>query len=215
MRIILSGMRKPGIQRIIDLHRLVLRFRAVERIVYIPGEAAIPENDVDHSFTLAMAAWYLAPYFPELRTDRLVYLALAHDLVEVHSGDTSVFDTALIATKQEREQNARKQLELEWPDFPALHQYLDEYANRTTPEAVFVYALDKIMPIIINYLGEGRGWHVHKITLDKLHTIKKDKVAAHPAIADYYDQLYQLLLEQPHLFHQPKNPHPTAKPPKQ
>jgi putative hydrolases of HD superfamily len=197
---------KPKLERIIELHKLVLRFRAIERIVYIPGPGEVPENDVDHTYTLALIAWYLAPYFPELKPDKIVYLALAHDLVEVHSGDTSVFDKQLLESKIDREAEARQQLRKEWPDFPALHEYLEEYAQRSSPEAKFVYALDKIMPIIINYLGDGAGWKKHKITLAQLHDVKKDKVTHHPAVADYYRQLYELLSDKPHLFHQPGRP---------
>ncbi len=197
---------KPSIQRLIDLHQLVLQFRAVERILYIPGEGEVPENDVDHSFTLAMTAWYLAPYFPELQTDKVVFLALAHDVVEVYSGDTNVFDAELTASKVGREAKARQRLRKEWPDFPALHAYLQEYADRSSPEAEFVYALDKIMPIIINYIGDGYGWKKHKVSLKQVHEVKKDKVAHHPAVADYYQQLYDLLAKRPELFNQPAKP---------
>src|SRR5258705_238030 len=40
---------------------------------------------------------------------------------------------------------------------------------RQTPEAKFVYALDKILPIMLNYIAEGYSWHKYKITLAELH----------------------------------------------
>ncbi len=57
------------------------------------------------------------------------------------------------------------------------------------------------MPIMINYISDGYGWHKHKITIEELHEVKKDRVKEHPAIADYYQQLYDLLLDRPEYFH--------------
>ena len=79
---------------------------------------------------------------------------------------------------------------------------MHEYEERATNEAKFVYTLDKVMPVVLNYLQKGRGWHKHKITLGQLHDTKKEKVQTDPRIHEYYKQLYTLLLEQPDLFHE-------------
>jgi hypothetical protein len=68
------------------------------------------------------------------------------------------------------------------------------------PEPLFVYALDKIIPIILNVLNDGYTWKLEKITLEQLHGNKADKASVSPEIRPYYDQLYELMRENLHWF---------------
>ncbi|HJQ08325.1 MAG TPA: HD domain-containing protein [Candidatus Saccharimonadales bacterium] len=194
---------RPDIHRLIDLHKLTLAFQSIERAVcYVEKNTDRPENDAEHSYTLAMTAWFLASSFPELDRDKLIRYALAHDLIEVYSGDTSVFaDAATLASKDKREEAGLNRLVKEWPDFLELTDAMRAYKQKSDDEAKFVYALDKIMPVILNYIYEGYSWQKHHITFDQLHNTKKDKFHAAPKVGDYYQQLYKLLLKNPHFFH--------------
>lgn len=194
-------MAKPDIHRLLDLQRFMLQFQNVRRVVYLPGKTDEQENDIEHSYTLAMSAWFLATHFPQLDRDKLIRYALVHDLVEVHAGDTYIFaqDDSLI-TKQEREHAALQQIKQDWPDFAELATEIEAYEKRSDPESRFVYALDKIMPILVNYIGKGHGWHKHDVSLELLHHNKQNKVALSPEVQDYYDALMALLKENPSLF---------------
>jgi len=120
-------------------------------MVRIPNQLDQKENDVEHSYALAMAGWFLAPYFPHLDESKIIRYALAHDLVEIHAGDTFAYgEQQHIDTKKAREQAAAEQLSREWPDFPDLHEAIRDYEERADAEAKFVYALDKIMPALMN-----------------------------------------------------------------
>ncbi|HUC89762.1 MAG TPA: HD domain-containing protein [Patescibacteria group bacterium] len=194
-------MSKPDIHRLLDLQLFMLQFRDIERVVYMPHKTEQRENDVEHSYSLAMMAWFLAQYFPNLNKDRLIRYAMVHDLVEVHAGDTYVFaQDESISTKAERERAALEQIKKDWPDFPELTQEIETYEAKKDEESKFIYALDKIMPIMLNYLGKGHGWHKHQVTIEVLHQNKKDKVSVSPAINDYYNQLYALLRQNPGFF---------------
>ena len=161
-------MPKPNAQRLIDLQRLMAQLAAVKRHVRFSAPMDRFENDVEHTYTLAMAAWFLSSSFPELNRDTLIRLALAHDVLEVHAGDTFVYATDdSRATKQKREAAAVKQLEHEWPDFPELLAAIHEYERRETAEAKFVYALDKVMVITLNILNGGRTWHEYGVTFEQ------------------------------------------------
>jgi putative hydrolase of HD superfamily len=193
-------MAKPDIHRLFDFQDLLLKFQAVERITHVPPTFR-PENDTEHSYNLAMMAWFLAGHFPELDRDRLIRMALIHDLVEAHAGDTYIYaDQATLDTKAGREAEALRQLEKDWPDFPELTGLIHEYENRGSPEAKFIYALDKIMPIMLIYAGKGHTWQREGITRERLHAAKKDKVAQSPAIENYYNQLHGLLIQNEHYF---------------
>ena len=193
-------MEKPNIQRLIDFHRLLLDFQAIERVVHIPGSFR-QENDVEHSYNLALSAWFLSEYFPGLDRDKVIRFALMHDLVEVHAGDTYIYaDAATLATKKQREHEALQRLEKDWPDFPDMAHTIKDYETRESPEAKFVYALDKIMPIMLIFIGKGYSWQKEHVLLEQLHANKEPKVAMSPEVKPYYDQLYTLLLEHKHYF---------------
>lgn len=68
-------MQQPNIARLIEFQRLLLKFRAIERKLYLPPETNKLENDVEHSYVLAMMAWYVGSYFPELDNNLLIRLS--------------------------------------------------------------------------------------------------------------------------------------------
>lgn len=193
---------RPAISRLFDLHRLLVNFQDVDRVVHVPSSKGFrQENDTEHSYNLAMMAWFLADHFPHLDRDKVIRYALAHDLVEVHAGDTYVYgDQAMLDSKAEREAAALAQLETDWPDFPMLAETIHAYERKADEEAKFVYALDKIMPVLLIFIGEGRTWQEEGITLEMLHHIKRDKVTLSPEIDRYYQELYALLEEHQHYF---------------
>lgn len=185
---------KPSISRLIEFQQLLLKFRAIKRTVYIPPDNEELENDSEHSYNLALSAWFLGQYFPHIDVNRAVILALTHDLVEVHAGDTFSYGADKDA-KRLREEAAQKQLAEEWPDFPELHEAIEEYESRSSEEAKFVYALDKLMPSMINYLDDGYFWKKHGITLDMFKHEKETKMPVSPEIYPYYHELLALLEE--------------------
>jgi putative hydrolase of HD superfamily len=200
-----SDTNKPDIHRLIQLHQLLLDFRAVERVTRIPGKPE-RENDVDHSYTLAMMAWFLSSYFPRLNRDTVIRMSLVHDLTEVHAGDTFVFGNGdHLTTKERREADALAKLAADWPDFPELVELLNDYEHRDSEEAKFVYALDKVMPIIISLIGGGRDFQDYDVTLELMHEQKRDKVSVSPEVNEYYNELLAVLRGMPHLFPKPKN----------
>ena len=197
-------MTKPDLARLIEFQKLLLQLQAIDRRLYVAGRKNRHENDTEHSYNLAMAAWFLAGHFPELNRDELIRTALVHDMVEVHAGDTFIFHNPKeMATKKAREAAALDKLAKEWADFPDMIRHLRRYEQRQTPEARFVYALDKVMPAVMNYLQGGQAWHENNVTLAELHELKDDKVALSPEVLPYYHELLDLLAANPQLFGSP------------
>ena len=63
-----------------------------------------PENTAEHSWHIALFALVLAPHAAEpVDLLRVVSMLLIHDLVEIDSGDTPLFDPAGAATQAGRE----------------------------------------------------------------------------------------------------------------
>ena len=194
--------RKPSIERLLEFHQLLNRFAEVERVVHIKrGGKYVLESDSEHAYNLAMTAWFVADSFPGLDRNKVVELALVHDLVEIHAGDTFAFgEQAHLDSKAAREAAAQKQLAKDWADFPALHAAIAEYEALQTAEARFTYALDKLMPMLTVYLNDGFTWRDKKLTLERMAREKRQKMSTFPEVLPYWEALHGILLKQPELF---------------
>jgi len=189
-----------SIEGLIKFQDFLHDFQRIERVVDVPGREA-PENDVEHSFHLAMAAWYLSDDFPELDRDKLIRYALIHDIVEVHAGDTFFWaDESEKSTKVEREAAALKKIAVDWEEFPELAATVEEYESKQNDEAQFIYALDKIMPMIVIMNAGGKTWHDHGITFEQQRAAKYEKVKDSKHILPYFNQLIEVLRDRPELF---------------
>jgi putative hydrolase of HD superfamily len=183
------------IERLIEFVKFTNEFRKIERKIYATGHPH-PENDSEHSFQLALVAWYIIDS-KKLMLDisATIRYALAHDLVEIYAGDTFIYtkDLAEKESKKEREEKAAIRIRNEFPEFPELHNLIDDYEEKSDPESRFIYALDKILPVITIYLDGGKGWHEWHVPLEGLLESKTSKVALSPEIEKYFHELVEIL----------------------
>lgn len=138
----------------LELGSLCMRFAQVERVPrYETGER---ENDVEHSFMLAMVAPELAHlYYPHLDKQRVGEYARVHDLLEVVTGDVPTFDASAktLAAKEAKEHAALEQLVSQLPPYTA--SLLVAYEAQADEESRFVRAVDKLLPVIVDIIGQG------------------------------------------------------------
>lgn len=200
---------KEYLQQALKFSDMLNRFCLVERMVLVNGGER-RENDIEHSYQLAMLAWYIIDSRKlDLDVDLVLKYALVHDLVEVYAGDTYTYsaDAENIASKGVREEAALKHLHQEFLEFPDLFEYIERYEKKSDRESRFVYALDKIHPIINTYLDNGRRWKELDITADMLHEDKKDKVKLSPEVESYFNEIMRVLREEEgNLFNVVKEP---------
>ena len=183
------------LQKLLSFAKMINALQAVERVIRVPGSERW-ENDVEHSYSLAMLAWYIIDTQKlALNREKVFCYALAHDLVEVYAGDTYLFseDQQHLDSKVERERAAAERLVKEFPEVPEMHAALRGYVAKDDAESRFVYALDKIEPIIKIYLDGGRTWKEKGVTLAMAYERKKDKVTFSPEIKAYFDEFMVLL----------------------
>lgn len=198
-----------SLRRIIDLQTLLLKFNQLERTLLLPTVEGKPdrnETDTEHSYSLAMAAWYLTKDLPYLDTDKCLRYALVHDLQEIGAGDTFAYDKLQTAhsSKADRELQAIAELKEQWPDFAEMTATIEDYEARKDPESRFVYALDKLMPMIINHLSEGKNYRNHGVTLDDVVEFKAKKVAVSPEVETLYHDMIAIFETHPEYFVQTK-----------
>lgn len=184
--------------------QLTQEFKGVRRKLLIAKENR-EENDAEHSFQLAIIAWFLITRDNlSLNLELAFKYALAHDLVEVYAGDTPAAlhknSAEAIATKHAREEAAAEQIKQEFPEFEELHELIQAYEERKDRESNFIYALDKILPLMNVYLDSGHSWKFHDIGLEDVITNKGDKFSGSPEIGKYFAELVKMLQKDPSLF---------------
>lgn len=119
------------------------------------------ENDAEHSWHLAIMAMLLEEYCTEkVDIARVIKIALVHDLVEVYAGDTFAYDSKGYEDKDEREKMAADKLFGMLDDEQAafFRGLWDEFEEKSTPESRYANAVDRLQPLLLNYLTDGHTW---------------------------------------------------------
>ncbi|HVS79182.1 MAG TPA: HD domain-containing protein [Candidatus Saccharimonadales bacterium] len=189
------------LEELLDFVRFTHEIRNVKRAILLESNDR-QENDEEHMYQLALLAWFIIEN-DGLKLDKfkVVGMCLVQDVTEVYSGDTNAHASAADReAHSKREKMAAKKLKQQWPTFTSLHKLLAEYQARQTPEAKFVYALDKLIPIINIYLYEGRSWIQQGIDFKEMQRVKVGKVDISPEIGEYYQAFLKILKDKPELF---------------
>lgn len=130
------------------------------------------ENDAEHAWHMALMIYLLREYanqdFDPLKA---MVMALIHDVVEIDAGDTYAYDTAGLATQQEREAKAAQRIfgllpEDQKAEMLALFQEFEAYE---TPEARFAHVLDNLQPLMLNNANNGGDWRAHQVKKSQIY----------------------------------------------
>ncbi len=119
------------------------------------------ENDAEHSWHLAVMAMILEEYSADkVDISRVLKIALVHDLVEVYAGDTFAYDVKGNEDKLDREIMAAEKLfgMLKDGQGDEIRALWDEFEAKETPESKYANAIDRLQPLILNYLTNGHTW---------------------------------------------------------
>ena len=150
------------------------------------------ENDAEHSWHLAMMAMTLAEYSAQkIDIDRVVKMALVHDLVEVYAGDTFAYDTESNKTKEKREKEAADRLFALLPaeqgkEFRSLWE---EFDAMDTPDSRYAAAIDRLQPLMCNHLTEGHTWMEHDVSVEDIYKRMAPIKTAIPELWDYVESV--------------------------
>jgi putative hydrolase of HD superfamily len=138
---------------------LSLRFGRILRATQ-HDDGARHESDADHTVMMGVVGCALASRVaPGCDRGTVAQMALVHDLVEVYAGDVNTFVGMPAEAQQQkhlREQAALERLEREFGrSLPWLTATIRAYEARTSPEARFVWCVDKLLPAVVNVLNDG------------------------------------------------------------
>ena len=154
--------------RRMDFVREVDKLKEIERRTHVFASGR-RENSAEHSWHVALMAAVLQPYANEpVALLYTIKMLLVHDIVEIDAGDT--FAYADQSNKATDEAGAAERIfgllpQAQRDEFVALWE---EFDARTTPEARFANAMDRLMPALHNYYGGGGTWREHGVTRDQV-----------------------------------------------
>lgn len=126
------------------------------------------EDDAAHSWHFAVTAMLLYEYCADKSVDieRVIRMALVHDLIEIYAGDTFAYDDAGNAGKQQREKAAADKLFAILPKEQGeeIRALWEEFDAEQTPDAKYACAIDRFQPFLNNIMTEGHTWKEGGVT---------------------------------------------------
>jgi putative hydrolases of HD superfamily len=179
---------------LLDFVSFTHKFNNIKRVLFATGEDR-RENDSEHSFQLALVSWYLTDVLElDLNITKVIKYALAHDLVEVYAGDVYFHtkDKKLKKEKKSNEVKAALKIRKEFSGFKDLGKVISNYESKVDQESKFVYALDKVLPVVNIYLDGGRSWIRDKVTYKMIRT-KDKKIAVSKSVEQIWKEIIILL----------------------
>lgn len=146
------------------------------------------ENDAEHSFHVALMGLLLEKHAKDkFDVNKVVKMLLVHDIVEIYAGDTFAYDVKANEDKELREREAMEKIKLQLSEDTAslVENLWLEFENRSTDEAKYANAMDRLQPILSN-LKDGRGgtWKGNNVTLEQV--LKRIE-----PIKDFNDEVYE------------------------
>jgi putative hydrolase of HD superfamily len=158
-------------------------------------DGARRENSAEHSWHLALCAVVLAEHAPpETELARVLKMVLVHDVVEIDAGDAFCYDATANVGKEDREQRAAERIFGLLPAEQAeeLRGLWTEFEAGTSPDARFAVALDRLQPLLLNFVGQGGSWRQHRVTHDqvmvRMAPIQRGAPELWPAVVKLLDE---------------------------
>ncbi len=138
------------------------KMKNVERQTLI-ADGSRRETDAEHSWHFALMALTLFDHArnkDKIDLDRVIRMALVHDLVEVYAGDTFCYDEEANKDKADREKTAADRLFGLLPEEQGeeYRRLWEEFDAKATPDAAYAAAIDRLQPLINNHLTDGHTW---------------------------------------------------------
>ena len=136
------------------------------------ADSSRKENDAEHSWHLAIAAFLLKEHMKEeVDLLKVIIMVLIHDLVEIDAGDTYAYDDTGAATKREREEKGADRIFGMLPEDQGRYfrELWVEFEAYESADAKFAHLLDNFQPLLLNDASGGRSWEEHGVRKSQIY----------------------------------------------
>ncbi len=129
------------------------------------------ENDAEHMWHFAMTAMTLEKYsVKKIDINRVIKMALLHDIIEIYAGDTYAYDEKAKESQHQREMEAAEKIfgmlpKKQGEEFKALFL---EFEAMQTDDAMFAAACDRYQPFSLNCGTGGLSWLEHGVRSEQI-----------------------------------------------
>ena len=134
------------------------------------------ENSGEHSWHVALMAVLMQEHAnAPIDIARVMKMLLIHDVVEIDAGDTFVYDVAASKEQEQKELKAAERLFSMLPSDQGdeLFALWKEFEAVQSDDAKYAKALDRLIPMLLNYHNDGQSWKEHGVTREQALTINK------------------------------------------
>jgi len=162
------------------------------------------ENSAEHSWSVAMIIWFLSidlkkEFGQEIDLNRMIKMGLAHDLIELQIGDTSVWDkeNRLQSEVEEKRKDIFlslvKCLQIELRN--ELIELKNEFDQSKTIESKIVKGVDRLSAALQRVVTK-QGWVNEGHSEQDLDEIQLPKIIFSEVLKSFYNQIKQDSFEQ-------------------
>lgn len=186
--------------------REIDRLKQVQRKSFVSGTRRL-ETSAEHSWHVALMSWLLFEHAapPGVSGDRVIKMLLVHDIVEIDAGDTLLYaEAAAHEAQRQREQEAAQRLFGLLPEDQGseLRALWEEFEARETPDAKFAVAIDRLQPLILNFMSEGAAWRRHGVVVADVYAKNQHMAEGAPALWAAAVELIEAAVQRGYLKHE-------------
>ncbi len=152
------------------------KLKSVLRRTRVKSAEGRLENSGEHSWHVALMAVLMEEHAnAPVDICRVMKMLLIHDVVEIDAGDTFVYDTAALKEQAEKEIKAVERLfgMLPTDQGQELLALWQEFEAAQSDDAKYAKALDRLIPMLLNYHNNGQSWKENSVTREQALTINK------------------------------------------
>ena len=148
------------------------------------------ENSAEHSWHLAMACWSVAQHFKlDVNHEKLLKLALVHDLGEIEAGDTFLYADKRSQAHVNERIGVEKLTMMTGNPVPELLTLWDEQETGDSAESKLLKVVDRLLPFMLNMVTDGGAWTDHQVKRSQVE-------AAQAFISEDFPEIHDWIVEQ-------------------
>jgi len=179
------------------LLRQIEFIKEIDKLKYIQRKTKLLnsdryENDAEHSWHLALMAMILFEHADEsVDILKVIKMVLIHDIVEIDTGDTFIYDTQKAHSNTEEERLAAYRIFGLLPGYQAeeLIAIWEEFEAGETQDAKFARAMDRLEPLLQNSSNNGGTWNEPGVNYNKVYAKKSVIKAGSNVLWEYAEGL--------------------------